>query len=146
MLISRYSYIRHLSMTQWRFDPMNSPSGHSRPYEVNKFSPLTFDRIEIGHWGWSRCASSTESLRVTCCMTYLGHHMVSRDLDLRLYPGPFKFNTHMFRRALTDETRWPSIFLVFFVQKLFVKHRFCQRRLLWPFLTAGPNLLKLGEF
>ena len=68
----------------YRFDPMISPSGHSRSYEVKcVFFPMTFDRIRLEHWGWFSCVSLTETHRQICNMTYLGHHVTSRDLDLR---------------------------------------------------------------
>ena len=45
--------------------------------------PLTFDRIEIKRCGWSQCVCLTETHRLIGNMTYLGHHVTLRDLDLR---------------------------------------------------------------
>ena len=46
LFISRYFYIRPLSMTRMQFDPKTSPLGYSRSYEVTSvFLPLTFYRI-----------------------------------------------------------------------------------------------------
>ena len=46
LFISRYSYIRPLSMTQCSFDPMTSPSVNSRSHEIIAFLPIRFDRTE----------------------------------------------------------------------------------------------------
>ena len=48
-----------------------------------RFLPMTFDITRLEHWGWSQCASLTETHRQICNMTCLGHHVTSRDLYLR---------------------------------------------------------------
>ena len=48
---------------------------------LKAFLPLTFDRIQLEHWGWSQCVSLAETHRQICNMTYLGHCLTSRDLD-----------------------------------------------------------------
>ena len=56
----------------------------------------------------SHCVPLVKTHRLICNMTYLGHHVTSRDLDLRLnfFTWPFNVNKHMFRRALMGGTRW----------------------------------------
>ena len=62
---------------------MAPPSDHSKAYEVKRvFLSLSFDRIMTEHWGWYQCVCISEMHRLICSMTYLGHHVTLRDLDL----------------------------------------------------------------
>ena len=75
-----------LGHSRWplcNFDPMTPPLEHLRSYEVTFFLPLTFDRIEIERWWWSRYVSLVQTHRLIFDMTYLSRHVTSRGLDPR---------------------------------------------------------------
>ena len=62
---------------------MNSLSGHSTSYEVKRVFFLNFSQNRDRPVGLVQRASLAETHQLICNMTYLGHHMTSRDLDLR---------------------------------------------------------------
>ena len=105
---------------------MTPPSGHSSSYEVIfVFLPLTFDRLEIERWGWSKYVSIVQTHRLICNMTYLFLYVTSRDLDLRSNTDIdlsrsicIYFDSS--RRQEHDAAKIMS--LAFLVQKQFVKN------------------------
>ena len=135
LFISRYSYIRPLSMTRMQFWPNDLSF---RSFKVIwghiRFLPLTFDRIEIERWRWSQCVSLAQTHRLICNMTYLARHVTSRDLDLRS-----NSDIDLLRSKCTYfDVSWRQehdaakiLSVAFLVQKLFAK-----KNLLLLLLTA----------
>ena len=140
LFMSRYSYIRPLSVTRMQFWPddfsfrsLEVIWGHIRVL------PLFFDRIEIERWGWSQCVSLAQTHRMICSMTYLARHVTSRDLDLRS-----NSDIDLLRSKCTYfDASWrqehdaaKNMSLTFLVQILFAKKNiFAKRRyfdLYWP--------------
>ena len=113
-----------------RFDPCPRLwviRGHKRS---NAFLYITFDRIEIKNLGWSQCVSLAKTYRLICKMTYLGHHVTSRDLDLRSNLDiTFYWSTFIYFDASRREEHdgVSHISLTLFVQKLFAQHNFCPK-------------------
>ena len=124
------------------FDPMTSPSGHSKSYEVKfVFFLLAFDKIEIERWKWSQSVALAKTHLLIYNMTYLAQHqhVTSRDLDLRSNYD-IDLGQHVgtyfdaFQKEEYDSAR--IIPLAFLVQKLFAKNRFYKKKryfgLSWP--------------
>ena len=92
--------------------------------------PLTFDRIDIQHCGWSQCVSLAGTHRLICNMTYLSHDVTSSDLDLRSnldldFPRPTKVNMHIVRHVSTRRIRWlPNYFSSFISSKVISEKTF----------------------
>ena len=80
--ISRFSYTRSLSMAHMEFC-LNDLSVILGQMSSNTFFASNLCRKEIEHWGWSQCVIFAETHRLICNMAHWGHHMISRDLDLR---------------------------------------------------------------
>ena len=85
LIISGLSRVRPLSMTHIGnglthalfFESFEVISGQMR------FFANIFYIIEIDLWGWSQCVSLAKTHRLICNMTYLGHYVTSRDIELR---------------------------------------------------------------
>ena len=117
-----------------------------------RFLPLTFDSIEIGHWGrfyvlvpidhWGW--SLVETHQLICSMAYLGHHVTSCDLDLS---SKFDFDLlrwtcicfYASRRGKHHRVRFSPIFL--FVQKYTRKPVFTPKKVFWPFLNSIASIV-----
>ena len=114
----------HSRWLMYGFDPchlLRVIGGHKRS---NDFLPITFDRREIKDWGWSQCVSLAKTHHLICKMTYLGHHVTSRDLELRshlditFYRSTFIY----FDASRRDEHDGVSnISLALLIKKLFAK-------------------------
>ena len=100
--------------------------------------PLTPDRNE--NWRWPQFVSF-ETYRLICKMTYLGHHMTSRDLDLMLdFDLFFFFKAACMYAYASRRDKYDGVWiisLIFFVQKLFARNIFRENLLFWLFMTCG---------
>ena len=107
---------------------MKSPWGHSRSYEVKCVLTIAFDIIEIGQWGWSQCVSLSETRRLTCNMTYLGHLRdldLSSNFDIKIFTSTrIYFDASQLMKQ--DGVRNSSLALL--IQKLFAKNSFVKKR------------------
>ena len=137
LFISRYSYIRSLSMTPMQFWTNDHSFGSFEVIwgHIHVF-PLTVDRIEIKRWGWSQCVSLAQTHWLICNVTYLARHVTSRHLwpEAKFWHWPFRVNMYIFllsRREEHDAAKTMS--LAFLGQKLFAKTHFYKRALFWPF-------------
>ena len=138
LFISRYSYIRALSMARMQFWP-NDLSFESLEviWGHIRFLPLSFDRIEIERWGWSQCVSLAQTTRLIFNMIYLTSHVTSRDLDLRSNSDiPLLRSICAYFDAARREEHDTSknMSLAFLVQKLFGKNRFIKKNATFYFL------------
>ena len=76
----------------------------------------------IDQWGWPRRVSFARTHRLMCNMTYLGHHVTSRDLYLRPNFDIFWSTRSYFDLPRREEYDGVLIISqVYIVQKLFAK-------------------------
>ena len=128
LFISRYYYIGTLSMT-----PMQLwPNDHSfRSFKAIWghicFLTLTFDRIEIGRWGWSQYVSLAQEASTDMQYDLL---VTTRDLTwpwpkVIFWFWPFKVSMYIFRHVSTRRTRcYQNYVTIFLSSKLFLKNHF----------------------
>ena len=139
LFISRYSYIRPISMTGMQFWPNDLSFGSFEViWDHNSFLPITFDRIEIERWGWSEYVSLAHTHRVISNMTYLVRHVTSRDLDLRSDSDIdlLRSNCTYFDASWRQEhDAAKTLSLAFLVRKVLAKKHFWKKRyfdIYWP--------------
>ena len=113
LFISRYSYIRLLSMTRMEFWPNCLSFGS---FEVTwgriRLLPLTFDRIEIEHWGWSQCVSLAQTHRLICNLTFLTSDLTWSWPEVKFWHWPCKvtmYLQHMSTRLDVRITMLPKL-------------------------------------
>ena len=108
----------HAVLSQWPF--LRVIQGHMRS---NALLPLTLDRLQIAHWGWSQCVSLAKTHQLICNMGYfLSRHVTSLDPDITSNFDLSIFrSTCMVRRVSTRGTWWRSFSVSLFVQKIFKK-------------------------
>ena len=138
LYISRYIYIRSLSMAQCSYDTLTSPSDHSRSYEVKFDFVSNFCKIHIERWECFQRVLIAKTHRMICNITYFAQRVTLRVLDLSS-----KFDIAILRSTYThfDASRREEQYaakirsLAYIAQKLFEKSNFSKNLLFLHFLT-----------
>ena len=107
---------------------------------------ITFDRTEIEQWGWYQIVSLAQTHWVTCNMTYLGHHVASRNLGLRSNLTLFFFRSTCMYSDVSQRQERDGVriwFLAFLVQTIVAKNYFVYFYISW---NLKPNPSKIGQF
>ena len=139
MLSTSRSYnIWTLPMTRMQFWPTDLTLGSFRQWGQRViFLQLLIEKIE--RWAWSQCATTFETHRAACSMTYFRHYLTQPGIDLES-----NFYLHLLGSSRRASTRkhdgvW-IIRLSLFLQTLLPKSRFSENR---PLSSSWLWILKL---
>ena len=140
LFISRYSYIRPLSMTRMQFWPIHLFFGS---FEVIwgqiRFLHLTFDRIEIERWGMAPMRLSCTDASTDMPYELLGS---TRDLiwpwpEVKFWNWPLRSKCTHFDASWRKEHDAAKIISPAFLFQVICKKLFCKKALFWPSLTSA---------
>ena len=138
LIIACFSHIRSLSSKNLNSDPMTSPSGHSRSFEVKfvLWFKLLIELRKGTEDDPNVLLSHRQIARYVTCAIGSPRGLLWPWPDVKLWPWLFMGKMHIFRHVLTRGTRWPPNYVTRFLSsKVFAKTIFVQNHyfyLSWP--------------
>ena len=129
LIIACFSHIRSLSSKNLHSDPMTSPSGHSRSFEVKfvLWFKLLIELRKGTEDDPNVLLSHRQIARYVTCAIGSPRGLLWPWPDVKLWPWLFMGKMHIFRHVLTRGTRWhPNYVTSFLSWKVFAKTIFVQ--------------------